>query len=137
MGRGLLILLLLVLAGCKTTKYVPVETVRTDTCYITKHQRDSIMLRDSIYVKEVTKGDTVYVNVDKWHMQYIEKQLHDTLYIATHDTIPDPYPVETPLTWRQKMSIKFFPLCSVLASALLVWTLRKPLLRLIRTWLGR
>lgn len=77
-------ILCLFLCGCTTTKYVEVEKVRTDTTYITKWQKDSVWLHDSIMVSE--KGDTV--RIEKWHTKYIEKQLHDTLYSATHDTIP-------------------------------------------------
>lgn len=100
-----LIMLVLLFAGCKT-RTVVVETVRTDTTYITKHQRDSIWLHDSIYMHEYQKGDTVFMLCDRWHTQYVEKQVHDTTYIATHDTIPDPYPVEVKvpreLSWWQK-----------------------------------
>lgn len=100
-----LIMLVLLFAGCKT-RTVVVESVRTDTTYITKQQRDSIWLHDSIYMHEYQKGDTVFMFRDRWHTQYVEKQVHDTTYIATHDTIPDPYPVEVKvpreLNWWQK-----------------------------------
>jgi hypothetical protein len=135
MKKILIIPLLFLVGACKTTKYVPIETIKTDTCYITKHQFDSIWLHDSIHIKEETKGDTVYVAVNKWHTKYIEKQMHDTLYIATHDTIPDPYPVATPLTWKQKVSIKFFPFVFAMACLLLLWVVRKPLVKIIRLWL--
>lgn len=84
-----LIMLVLLFAGCKT-RTVVVETVRTDTNYVAKHFRDSIWLHDSIHIKE--GGDTVWI--ERWHTKYREKQVHDTTYIATHDTIPQPYPVE-------------------------------------------
>ena len=93
----------LLFVGCKTKeKVVTVEKVRNDTTYITKHQRDSVWLHDSIHVTE--KGDTI--RIEKWHTKYIEKATHDTLYQATHDTIPQPYPVEKlverELTWWQQ-----------------------------------
>ena len=95
--------LLAVLAGCKTKeRIVTVEKVRTDTTYITKHERDSIWLHDSIMVSE--KGDTV--RIEKWHTKYVESIRHDTIYQATHDTIPQPYKVteyvERKLTKTQK-----------------------------------
>lgn len=98
---------LALLSSCKQVEYVTVEKVRTDTTYITKWQRDSIWLHDSIHVKE--KGDTVLV--EKWHTKYVESIKHDTTYIATHDTIPDPFPVETikevpaELSWWQKLRL--------------------------------
>ena len=99
---GLLVLMLL--TGCTTTKYVTVPEYHTDTLIIQKHQRDSVWLHDSISIKE--KGDTV--RIEKWHTKYVEKQVHDTTYVSKTDTVPVPYPVETirevaqPLAWWQK-----------------------------------
>jgi hypothetical protein len=97
---GLIICALL--SSCSTTKVVEVERVKTDTTYITKWQRDSVWLHDSIHVTE--KGDTV--RIERWHTKYVEKQVHDTTYVATHDTIPQPYEVvkEVPaeLSWWQR-----------------------------------
>ena len=94
---------LAVLTGCKTVEYVPVTVVehKTDSIYFTQVQRDSIWMHDSISIKE--KGDTV--RIEKWHTKYIEKQVHDTTYVAKHDSIPVPYEVikevEKPLTKTQ------------------------------------
>ena len=77
------------LGSCTTTKYVPVIEHRTDTVRITQQQRDSIYLRDSIRVTE--KGDTI--RIDRWHTRYVERTSHDTIYQATHDSIPVPYKV--------------------------------------------
>lgn len=92
----------LMLIGCTTTKYVEVERIKTDTIYQKQLQLDSIWLHDSIYVSE--KGDTI--RIERWHTKYVEKLRVDTCYIATHDTIPKPYPVEVKvpreLTWIQK-----------------------------------
>jgi hypothetical protein len=102
-----ILFVLALLASCKQVEYVTVEKVLTDTTYITKWQRDSIWLHDSIHIKE--RGDTVLV--EKWHTKYIEKVTHDTTYVATHDTIPDPFPVETikevpaELSWWQRLRI--------------------------------
>ena len=107
-GFWLFIALLVVgwLTSCTTTeRVVTVEKVKTDTTYITKHQRDSVWLHDSIRVSE--KGDTI--RIEKWHTKYIEREVHDTLYQASHDTIPQPYPVEkivpAELSWWQQARI--------------------------------
>ena len=95
------------LASCRQVEYVTVEKVQIDTTYITKWQRDSVWLHDSIMVTE--KGDTV--RIERWHTKYVEKQVHDTTYVATHDTIPQPYPIETikmvekELSWWQRLRI--------------------------------
>lgn len=96
------LVLCLVACSCRT-KYVPVESVRTDSIYINKSQRDSIYLRDSIFVRE--KGDTVLV--EKYKYLYIDKLLRDTAYIERRDSIPYPVEVEKELSrWqRQKMNL--------------------------------
>lgn len=77
------------LSSCKTTEYVPVETVRTDTVYIAHIVTDSVYQHDSIYIHE--KGDTVWF--EKWHTQYRDRLRIDTVYQASVDTIAKPYPV--------------------------------------------
>ena len=77
------------LSGCTTTKYVPVIEHTTDTMVQRVVERDSIHVHDSIRVSE--KGDTV--TVERWHTQYRDRWHHDSVYIARHDTIPQPYPV--------------------------------------------
>ena len=93
---------LIAMGSCRSVRYVPVETIKHDSVYITQHQKDSIYIHDSIYQKE--KGDTVLI--EKWHTRYIEKQVRDTLIQIERDTIPQPYPyeVEVPaqLSWWQK-----------------------------------
>ena len=93
------------LASCRQVEYVTVEKVRIDTTYITKWQKDSIWLHDSIHIKE--RGDTVMI--ERWHTQWRDRLRVDTIYQATHDTIPQPYPIETvklvekELNWWQRL----------------------------------
>lgn len=93
------------LTGCTTTKYVEVEKVHHDSIYVTKFQKDSVWLHDSVWVERF--GDTV--RIDRWHTKYIEKQVHDTTYVAKRDSIPVPYEVikEVPkkLNWLQTLLI--------------------------------
>lgn len=84
------ILICSLFSSCTTTQYIPVIEHHTDTLIQTKVQHDSIYINDSTVITE--KGDTVLV--EKWHTKYVEKQVHDTLYIAKNDTVPQPYPVE-------------------------------------------
>lgn len=90
------------MSSCTTTKYVPVETVRTE--YITKHDsvllKDSVFLHDSVYIH--AKGDTVWY--EKWHVQYQDriKEVVKTDTVIKNDSIQVPYPVERKLsTWEQ------------------------------------
>ena len=113
------------LCSCKQIEYVTVEKVRNDTTYITKHQRDSVWLHDSIMVSE--KGDTI--RIEKWHTKFIEKVSHDTTYVATHDTIPQPYPVtqyvEKPLSKIQKTLIGIGIFALMVVIVIVVWKMKR------------
>ena len=117
----LIIVLIALLTSCKT-RTVVVETVRTDTTYISKQQRDSIWLHDSIFMHEYQSGDTVFMLRDRWHTKYIESIKHDTTYIAKTDSVHVPYPVEVKvsreLTWWQKTLQRTGGIALIL---LLVW----------------
>ena len=93
-----LLLLLLVLTGCRTIEYYPLETVRIDTVYVNQQRVDSVMVRDSVHIYQ--KGDTV----TEFRLKYIYKYKDrtDTLYLSKTDTMSVPYPVEKELTkWQQ------------------------------------
>ncbi|MDO4185154.1 MAG: hypothetical protein Q4D30_01500 [Bacteroidales bacterium] len=92
---------LLALCSCTRTVYVPQTSVQRDSIYITQYKRDSIYMHDSIF--QFLKADTMYI--ERWHKEYIERKIHDTLYIERADTLRLPYPVEKPLTYWQKSYI--------------------------------
>ena len=119
-GIVLLIVLfvLFLLCGCRSVKYVPVETVVTDTTYINKLVRDSIYQRDSIYVHD--RGDTVTIYRDRY--LFVDKAVHDTLYINRTDSIRVPYPVEKELSrWqRVKMELGGWAMGVIIVAALVI-----------------
>lgn len=97
-----IILILLMMAGlysCRSVvQYVPVETVRTDSIYLSSLQLDSVFVHDSILINQ--KGDTV--TEYRYRYVYKYKDRVDTLYINKTDSISVPYPVEKSLTrWEQ------------------------------------
>lgn len=94
---------MLMLTGCTTTKYVPVIEHQTDTLIQRVVERDSIHVHDSIRVTE--KGDTV--TIERWHTQYRDRWHHDSVYVAHHDTIPQPYPV-TEYVERKRSKLDWF-----------------------------
>lgn len=105
MKKILIAIVLLALISCKTT-YIPVESTRTDTVYISKQQRDSIMLHDSIYLHEWTVSDTVYLLQERWHTKYRERIVHDTLWQHRVDSIAVPYPVKEGLSAWETMRLR-------------------------------
>ena len=94
------------LTSCKSHEPTIVERVRTDTVRIMQQQRDSIYLRDSIFVNQWQSGDTIFQVRDRWHTQYVRKEVRDTFYKARVDSVPVPYPVikkvPAELTWWQQ-----------------------------------
>lgn len=94
----LIILLMSAIWSCRTTKYVPVEVIKSDTTYINKVQRDSIYQLDSVYILD--RGDTVLITKTKY--LYRDKLVRDTVYRSRVDSVQVPYPVEKQLTrWQQ------------------------------------
>lgn len=122
-NKLILMAAMVLLAGCKTKeRIVTIETVRTDTTYITRHERDSIHERDSTHVSEKQRGDTIFVEVERLRRIYIDKTKHDTIYISKTDSVPTPYPVEVevpaPLTWWQQARLH---LANIVLWALGLW----------------
>lgn len=91
---------IVLLTSC-SPKVIYVPEVHTDSIYITKHQKDSVWLHDSILVTE--KGDTI--RVEKWHTKYIERQVHDTCFVTKTDSVAVPYPVKEKLTIKDKFNV--------------------------------
>ena len=100
----LLFLIAVLLFGCKSVKPVVVPQTHnehhTTDSTATDRQRDSIIIRDSVFIRE--KGDTVYKYVEHTVWQWRDKEVliavHDTLH--TSDTIPQLVEVEKPVRIR-------------------------------------
>lgn len=118
-------LVLSLLAGCRQVRYVPVETVRLDSIYLTQTLRDSIVRYDSVYVRD--KGDTLYV--ERWKYLYRDKVRVDTMVSVRVDTLSVPYPVERELTrWQQmKLELGGWAFGIIIAFALIIvgWLIYK------------
>lgn len=114
------VVIVMMLTGCTTARYVTVPEYHTDTLIQIKLLKDSIYLKDSTHVSE--KGDTM--KIEHWHTKYVKKEVHDTTYISKTDTVPKPYPVEVevevekPLTWWQKFRLS---MANVILWFLLIW----------------
>lgn len=87
--------------SCTTTKYVPVESVRVDSVYIARVERDSIYERDSVFV--AVKADTVFVS--KVQYRYRDRVVRDTLSVLQCDTITRVVEVEKSLTRIEQLKM--------------------------------
>lgn len=104
------------LCGCSTTKYVPIETVRTEYKDRTEYVHDSIMVTDSVVLMQ--KGDTVFK--EKWRTAYRDRwhTVADTAIVR--DTISVPYPVERKLSWWEQTKIDLGEILLVILTAVIV-----------------
>lgn len=78
------IIILICLMGflsCKTIQYVPVPEIHKE--YITK--TDTTIIQDSIYIKEWTNADTVYL--DRFKYKYIYNIKTDTIFRTDTTTV--------------------------------------------------
>lgn len=116
-------LLLLAVWSCRTTEYVPVEVIKTDTTYINKVQRDSIYQLDSIYIRD--KGDTILITKTKYI--YRDKLIRDTVYASRIDSVQVPYPVEKELShWQQfRLDVGGWAIASIIILIVTKWTIYK------------
>ena len=94
---GIVVLLIMSVCSCHTVRYVPVETVKHDSLYLSTVSTDSVYIKDSVLIM---KGDTV--TEYRWRYIYKYKDRIDTVYVNRTDSVQVPYPVEKKLSkWQQ------------------------------------
>lgn len=125
-----LILLLIMYFFCECrTEYIPIESVRYDSIMIEKLMRDSVFVRDSVYLKET--GDTIYKYKNRF--VYVYKNRVDTFFVYRDREVEVPVPVERELSWWERVKMKYaemvFGLVLIVA---LIYSLRKWIVRKIR-----
>ena len=126
--KNVMLLFLLLLCGCRT-EYIPIESVRYDSLMIEKLMRDSVFVRDSVYLQE--KGDTVFKYKDRF--VYVYKNRVDTFFAEKIREIEVPVPVERKLTWWERVKLNYAEwVIAVLVDIALVYALRQWLARKIR-----
>lgn len=88
MKKHLPLLLLLLLVSCRGTQTVVssatdsterVKIVR-DTVRLVSHQRDTLVLRDSVFTSEKTVGDTVRIETTRWRTEWKTLVRTDTVW---------------------------------------------------------
>ena len=123
--KDTMLLFLLLLCGCRT-EYVPIESVRYDNVMIEKLMRDSVFVRDSVYLKE--KGDTIYKYKDRF--VYVYKNRVDTFFAEKIREIEIPVPVERKLSWWERVKLNYAEwVIGVIVAMALIYALRQWLAR--------
>jgi hypothetical protein len=98
----ILLMLAICLTSCRSIKYVPVETVKTEYKTRDSIRFDSIYEHDSIFL--FVKGDTVYKEKYRYKYRYLTINKTDTVMLT--DYVQIPYPVEKQLTRWQSIKIE-------------------------------
>ena len=74
-----MVIILLVSVSCKSVE-PSLYTLHRDSVAYTIHQTiDTIVMRDSVYVREVMRGDTVYLTRTEWRDRWRTRVVHDTV----------------------------------------------------------
>lgn len=115
-------LLLVLLAACS-----PRIVDRWHTEYVVQnvHHRDTVVTRDSVYIREWMKGDTVYIEKYKDRFVYRDRWRDSVQVREVHDTTAVEVKVEKNLSWSQKAKIGAFPWLLLVLIGAVLWIFRK------------
>jgi len=126
---SVLLAIIVLCAGC-SPKIIERVVVQRDTT--TVHHRDTTYRRDSIYIREYMKGDTVYV--DRYRDRYVFRdRWRDSVTVKVDSVAVErikEVKVEKPLSWWKRVKIALFPWLLIATAGLLVWTFRKFIFRM-------
>lgn len=102
-----------------------------DTTFVEKVRVDSLVQRDSVFVRE--KGDTIYIYKEKVRDRW--RLVRDTIRVVKVDSVAvetiKEVQVEKPLSAWRSFEIRAFWWLLAAVLVLLLWVFRKPLLKLI------
>ena len=108
--KYILPLLLLLIASCARTHYIPLTTTdhSRDTIRLVTIRHDSIHLHDSIYITQRQAGDTIYITTTKYQLRDRTQMIHDTIHQVHNDTITRPITITATdpprTTWRDTLA---------------------------------
>ena len=123
--RAVLVLLSASILCACSPRIIERVVYQKDTTVV--HHRDTTFRRDSVYIREWMKGDTVYIEKYKDRFVYRDRWrdsirvVRDSVAVETIREVK----VEKPLSWAQRAKIGAFPwlLLTIIGAAL--WIFRK------------
>ena len=82
-------------------RVIPIESVRVDSVYIARYERDIIYERDSVTI--YAQSDTIYK--DRYKYVFRDRVLRDTIYKSESDTVTNVVEVERDFTGIEKLKM--------------------------------
>ena len=124
-----MVIILLALVSCRSVEVVGSSEVKDVQKFSVARSVDTIYLHDSVFVREVMRGDTVYLTRTEWRDRWRTRVVHDTV---RHTEYVDRV-VEKP---PERYVPKFYKWCTGLLFALLTlmvarWWLKRKWLRVL------
>lgn len=121
-SHSLLFILLLLLCGCRSSKVLQDTALRQTTIQI-QEKVDSVLVFDSIAIKEMVRGDTVYIERTKWKIrtQTLYKYIEGKDSIQTVVKTVEVTAKETDKKWKYFKTGIFI---GVILWMLVVWAFR-------------
>lgn len=113
-------------AGCSSLwKAREKVVIQRDTT--TVHHRDTMFRKDSIYIREYMKGDTVYIDRDRYQYVYRDRW-RDSVTVrvdsVTVERIKE-VKVEKPIPWLKRFEIALFPWLLLALAGAVLWIFRR------------
>ena len=118
-------IIILVSVSCRSVEVVGSSEVKDVQKFSVARSVDTIYLHDSVFVREVMRGDTVYLTRTEWRDRWRTRVVHDTV---RHTEYVDRV-VEKP---PERYVPKFYKWCTGLLIAILVLAIGR---LAIRRWL--
>ena len=126
--KHLPLLILLLLVSCRGTQTVvssasdsteKVKIVR-DTVRLVSHQRDTLVLRDSVFSSERTVGDTVRIETTRWRTEWKTLVRTDTVWRWRTDSAATVSNTKATVKETQNRPSRKLIFCIVIALILIV-----------------
>ena len=99
----LIIALCGVLCSCRSVRYIEVPRVSRDTLRVVQVETRRDSVRDSIFLREFVRGDTVYRVKYVERLRWRDRWRVDTLCAVRVDSVGVPYPVERKISRWDKV----------------------------------
>lgn len=92
-----------VLCSCRSVRYVEVPRVSRDTLRVVQVETRLDSVRDSIFLREFVRGDTVYRVKYIERLRWRDRWRVDTVQAVRVDSVGVPYPVERKISRWDKV----------------------------------